>query len=60
VCFPIRRDSHRARVLADLELYLADNCEAWDLRPDGSYRRCTPGEGEPVSAQLALLETLAD
>jgi len=60
VCFPIRRDSHRARVLADLELYIADNCDAWDLRADGSYRRCTPGDGEPVSAQLALLETLAD
>jgi len=60
VCFPIRRDSHRARVLADLELYLADNCDAWELGADGSYRRCSPGEARPVVAQLALLETLAD
>jgi polyphosphate kinase len=60
VCFPIRRDSHRARVLADLELYLADNCEAWELRSDGSYLRCTPGDREPVVAQKALLDTLAD
>jgi polyphosphate kinase len=60
VCFPIRRDSHRARVLADLELYLADNSDAWELGADGSYERRTPGDGEPVVAQLALLETLAD
>jgi polyphosphate kinase len=60
VCFPITRASHRARVLADLELYLADNCDAWELRPDGSYVRCSPAGAEPVVAQLALLETLAD
>jgi polyphosphate kinase len=60
VCFPMLRDEHRARVLADLELYLADNCEAWDLQPDGSYRRCTPGDARPVAAQLALLESLVD
>jgi polyphosphate kinase len=60
VCFPLQRDSHRARVLADLELYLADNCDAWELRADGRYQRCAPGDGAPVTAQLALLETLAD
>jgi polyphosphate kinase len=60
VCFPVRRDSHKARVLADLALYLADNCDAWELRADGSYARLTPGDAEPVVAQLALLETLAD
>ena len=58
VCFPIQRDSHRARVLADLELYLADNSEAWDLQADGSYRRCMPGDAAPVVAQVALLEAL--
>jgi polyphosphate kinase len=60
VCFPVQRDSHKARVLADLALYLADNCDAWELRADGSYARLTPGDAEPVAAQLALLETLAD
>ena len=60
VCFPVLRDAHRARVLADLELYLADNCEAWDLQADGSYRRCTPGDAKPVAAQLALLEALVN
>jgi polyphosphate kinase len=60
VCFPVQRKRHRAQVLEDLELYLADNCQAWELRADGTYVRCTPGDAEPVSAQAALLETLAD
>ncbi len=60
VCFPVMRASHRARVLADLELYLADNCDAWELAADGAYRRCSPGTSAALAAQLALLETLAD
>jgi polyphosphate kinase len=59
VCFPVQRESHRARVLADLELYLADNCEAWELRADGTYVRRRPGDAAPVAAQAALLETIA-
>jgi polyphosphate kinase len=47
-------------VLADLELYLADNCQAWVLSPDGTYRRQTPGDAPPVTAQVALLASLAD
>ena len=30
----------------DLELYLADNCNAWVLHGDGSYERLAPGERE--------------
>ena len=40
---PARQPPRRA-CCADLELYLADNSEAWELRADGSYARCTPGE----------------
>jgi len=43
----------------DLELYLADNCNAWILHGDGSYERLTPGEREPVSAQDTFLQLLA-
>jgi polyphosphate kinase len=60
VCFPVQRKRHRVQVLEDLELYLADNTQAWELRADGSYARCEPGDAAPIAAQVALLETLAD
>jgi polyphosphate kinase len=60
VCFPVLRKHHRARVLSDLELYLADDSQAWELRADGTYARSTPGESAPVTAQAALLETIAN
>src|SRR5690606_6910547 len=37
VCFPIEQQSQRERILEDLETYLADNVQAWELRSDGSY-----------------------
>jgi polyphosphate kinase len=60
VAFPIQSSSHRSRVLADLQLYLADNCQAWVLQPDGQYLRATPDGNEPLSAQSALLSQLAN
>jgi polyphosphate kinase len=39
-----------------LDNYLADNLNAWELLPDGSYRRVRPVAGEPPhSAQGSLL-----
>ena len=60
VCFPIQRRKYLERILADLEIYLADNVNAWQLQPDGSYLRLTPGDAPPVSAQQILLERYAD
>ena len=60
VCFPVQRRHHRKQVLEDLELYLADNCQAWELNADGTYRRHAPGAAAPVTAQVALLASLAD
>jgi len=35
-----------------LEIYERDNASAWEMQPDGSYRRRTPAEGEiPLRAQ---------
>ena len=56
VCFPLRRRSHVERVKGDLQLYLDDTAEAWQMRPDGSYQRVTkPADAEPLSAQSELL-----
>jgi polyphosphate kinase len=59
VCFPILDAGLRRRVIEELDLYLQDNQQAWELRPEGSYRRIEPGAEPPLSAQLALLERLA-
>jgi polyphosphate kinase len=59
-CFPVRHRRLKDRIRADLELYLADNCQAWSLNGDGSYDKLRPQNGEtPVSAQQSLLADLS-
>lgn len=44
---------------AMLEVYERDNCSAWDCRPDGTYERRIPGEGEPSrAAQEVFIESV--
>lgn len=43
------------RVFALLELCLADNREAWDLSPDGTYKQRKPGARPVVSTHERLL-----
>jgi polyphosphate kinase len=57
-CFPIRQKPLKQRLMKDLKLFLADNCQAWVLRGDGSYEKLQPGSEPPVSAQQRLLKTL--
>ena len=38
-----------------LDLYLADNRNAWDLQPDGQYIQRRPGAGEPEQSSHRLL-----
>jgi polyphosphate kinase len=59
--FPILDEGLKARVLADLDTYLADNVQAWELRADGGYVRLPRSpDAEPSSAQLKLLRQLAE
>ncbi|OGI44584.1 MAG: RNA degradosome polyphosphate kinase [Candidatus Muproteobacteria bacterium RBG_16_65_31] len=59
VVFPIEDKALRGRVLKEaLGRYLADNTQAWELQPDGSYTRLTSDGAEPVSAQATLLKEL--
>ena len=58
-CFPILDPALAKRVYEeDLENYLADNTQAWELRPDGSYVKIAHGDAMPHSAQQALLARL--
>jgi polyphosphate kinase len=58
-CFPILDRELAQRVFdEDLQNYLDDNTQAWELRADGSYVKVAPGESMPHSAQQALLAKL--
>ena len=57
-CFEIRQKAMKEKIRRHLELFLADNCQAWVLNGDGSYERQWPGKGERISAQDMFLETL--
>jgi polyphosphate kinase len=56
VAFPIQRQTHRERILRDLDFCLRDDTQAWILQNDATYVRTKPpAEGRPVSAQAELL-----
>jgi polyphosphate kinase len=59
-CFPILDPLLASRVFEEeLENYLSDNVQAWELHADGSYARIVPADGAmPHSAQDALLARL--
>jgi len=58
-CFEIRQRAMKDKLRRHLELFLADNCQAWVLGADGSYEHLQPGEGEErISAQETFLENL--
>jgi polyphosphate kinase len=61
VSFPIDDQVLRNRIVKEgLELYLADNTQAWVLNKDGEYRRVKPTSNQkPRSAQTTLLESRA-
>ena len=58
-CFPILDPKLAARVQEEALInYLADNTQAWQLEPDGSYTRVEAGNDPPHSAQSTLLAKL--
>jgi polyphosphate kinase len=58
-CFPIENEPIKKRIMRECRSYLADNCQAWTLQSDGSYRRLTAPRDKRKSAQEALLRELA-
>ncbi len=58
--FPIEDPILRGRVIQEsLQVYLADNTQAWELQPDGSYVRARASGEAPRSAQETLLRQLS-
>ncbi|MCG8517594.1 polyphosphate kinase 1 [Marinobacter sp. CA1] len=60
VAFPVDDRDLAERLRSDLDAYLHDNCQSWELQPDGQYIQNHPAEGEErFASQLVLLERLA-
>ena len=59
VAFPIRREAQEERIQRDLNICLSDNCQAWQLKPDGSYERIRRAGAKAVNAQMELLAAYA-
>jgi len=48
------------RLLEELELYLADKQQSWELMADGSYKKLEACIGDPVDGvQTILLNSLS-
>ena len=61
VVFPVDDPEIRARVVHEsLDLYFADNVQAWEAHADGTYTRVQPAPDEPrLCAQDELIELLS-
>ena len=61
VCFPLLDSRLANRVRKDLETYLLDNCQSWELQSDGGYLLNSPAkEQAEVSVQETLLDAYAE
>ena len=60
IAFPVRRPSHRERILQELDVYLHDDTQAWILDASGCYERAPEKVGEHnTSAQSELISRYA-
>lgn len=58
IAFPVLDPRIKRRVIKEgLRPYLGDNCQAWEMQADGSYRRKHP-RGTARSAQAILMQEL--
>ena len=57
-CFPIEDEDLKQRIFEEgIEPYLRDTHGCWEMKPDGSFKRCAPKGKQPrFSAQQYLLK----
>jgi len=61
VCVNVDDEGLKARLMADLDTCLSDNCQAWELRSDGRYEPLRPLPAQPMlSAQDILLRQMSE
>ncbi|MFN7980712.1 MAG: polyphosphate kinase 1 [Vicinamibacterales bacterium] len=54
--FPVVRPEHKSKALLALRAMFKDNCHAYQLAADGSYRRRTPAKGEATFRVQQVLQ----
>ena len=61
LCFPMLDQKLRRRVVREgLKPYLEDNVQAWDMQPDGTFKRAKRGQRKKAHcAQVMLMKALA-
>ena len=62
VCFPILKKKHISRVKAELEMYLNDRGQSWELNSTGEYRsleNTSPADESREDVQMLLLKQLS-
>ena len=55
VCLPILKKKHITRIKAELEMYLNDQGQSWELGADGEYRPLSIVEPEEVLEDVQKL-----
>lgn len=61
LCIPLRNAKLKKRVIDEgLKPYLEDNLQAWDMQPDGTFKRAKRGRSKAKCAQPALLKALGN
>lgn len=60
IAFPIQEKSLKKRLINELELYLKDNMQTWQMQSNGHYQLLKPGRKSPVCAQGSLLTMLRE
>lgn len=58
VCFPILKKKLATRIMDEMELHLADECQSWELQSDGIYRKLNESGEECVGVQQRLITML--
>lgn len=59
VCFPILKKKWATRITAELELYLEDQAQSWEMQPDGEYIERFNLDNQTAGVQTLLLKQLA-
>lgn len=57
IAFPILSERIKQMIIKTMKTFLSDNTKAWELQSDKTYQKLTPGDEEPISAQMELIQS---